>query len=475
MSLIRAIAFALILPCTAHALDLPDLGESARGAFSEIQESQLGREIIRQIRADRAYLEDPEISEYLNNLGDRLAAANPNPSRHFQFFAVNDPTINAFALPGGFIGVHTGLISAARNESELAGVLAHEIAHVGQNHLARMVDAQKNQTLITLAALALAILAARSDSQVSQAAIVGAQAYSVQNQLDFTRENEREADRIGLQTLERASFAPAGMATFFERLQFQSRLYESSAPAYLRTHPLTFERIADMQNRVAEMPYRQHQDSLEFALVRGKVMAAEGDAKEALRRHAETAKARPDDISAHYAWAASALRAREFVEARRALAHLEKLASSPLVETLGVRILQESGQPEPARARLKTAMSRFGAAKPLSYAMAQLLLTTGQPEEARAFLLQKQRLWPDDAEIFQLLARANHDRGHRAEGHLAQAEAMIRLDLPRSAREQLELARKAGDGDFYTQSVVDARLRLLQEQMPTENDKPKPR
>jgi predicted Zn-dependent protease len=472
---LRAVALALLLPFGVQSADLPDLGESSRGALTEIQEAQLGREIMRQIRADKAYLDDAEITEYLNSLGEKLVAANPDPSRQFQFFGVSDPTINAFALPGGFIGVHTGLISAARNESELAGVLAHEIAHVGQNHIARMVDAQKNNTLVTLAALALAILAARSNSQVSQAAMVGAQAYSVQSQLDFTRENEREADRIGFQTLENSGFAASGMATFFERLQDQGRLYENNAPAYLRTHPLTFERIADMQNRVAEMPYKQHQDSVEFDLVRGKVKAAEGDAKEALRQQAAAAKDRPDDLTSAYAWAASALRARDYPEARRALAQLEKMAQSPMLDTLAARILSASGQRDPALARLKAGMSRYSGAKPLAYAYAETLLSAGRPGEAKTFLLQRQRLWPEDVTLYSLLSRANHELGRRAEGHLAQAEAYLRQDLASPAREQLELARKAGDGDFYTLSVVDARMRQVRELEVAQSSKTKPR
>jgi predicted Zn-dependent protease len=157
---------------------LPDLGEVARSSFSESRESALGSQIMRHIRSDVAYLHDAELTDYLNTIGDRLAAANPSPHHQLLFFAVNDPSINAFALPGGYVGVHTGLIAAVRNESELAGVLAHEIAHVSQNHIARIVDSQKSSALTTLAALAIAILAARSDQgQVGQAALVTAQAF----------------------------------------------------------------------------------------------------------------------------------------------------------------------------------------------------------------------------------------------------------------------------------------------------------
>jgi len=460
--LLASFALVPVMP-GARAIDLPDLGEAARGSFSEIQETQLGREIMRQIRADRAYLDDAEIEDYLGALGDRLVGANPEPTRSFRFFAVSDPTINAFALPGGFIGVHTGLIAAARNESELAGVLAHEVAHVSQNHIARMVDSQKGSALVTLAALAVAILAARSDANVSQAAIATAQAYSLQNQLDFTRENEREADRIGFQTLNNAGFAPAGMATFFERLQAQGRLYENNAPAYLRTHPLNHERIADMQNRIADLPYRQHQDSDEFRLVRAKVLAAEGDAKSALARHAVDARERPGDVGAHYAWAAAALRAGEIGVAQQALGKLDRLAKAPMIDSLAARILQRAGAGDQALARLRTALRNHGSSKPLAYAYAERLLDQQKAAEARIFLVERQRLWPEDARLFSMLSRAQHALGRRADGHLAMAEALLLGDQLAAAREQLELARRAGDGDFFTQSVIDARLRQVRE------------
>lgn len=464
MKAIRVLALALLLPLSAQALELPDLGESSRGAFSELQEAQMGREIMRQIRGDKDYLDDPEIVDYLNALGERLAAASSDPGRRFQFFAVRDASINAFALPGGFIGVHTGLLSAARNESELAGVLAHEISHVTQNHIARIIDVQSNTALVTLAAMAVAILAARSNSDVAQAAIVGSQAYAMQNQLDFTREHEREADRVGFQTLSTAGFAPEGMATFFQRLQEQGRLYDSSAPAYLRTHPLTYERIADMQNRLASSPYRQHRDAVEFALCRGKVMAEEGEAVEAVRRFQAATAARRDDPGLLYALSASALRAQNPGLAREALAELERLVDSPMVETLAARVDWDGGRREAALARLKAAVGRYGASKPLAYAYARTLLQAGRAAEALAFIQERRRLWPEDARLYALLAETDHALGRRSEGHLAQAEAYLLLDMPSAAMEQLQLAQKAGDGDYYTLSIVDARLRALREQ-----------
>lgn len=455
----------------ASGVELPELGEAARLTLSEARESALGGQIMRQVRADRDYLDDPELSEYLNALGERLAGASPDPSRRFLFFAVRDDAINAFALPGGYIGVHTGLIAAARNESELAGVLAHEIAHVSQNHIARLVDAQRGSTLTTLAALAVAILAARSDQgQLGQAALATAQAMALQNQLDFTREHEREADRVGLQTLAKAGFSPAGMATFFERLQAQGRVSESQAPAYLRTHPLTYQRIADIQNRLGEFAARAPSDSLEFRLARAKVRAMRGEADEALRRARGEAAERPDDAEAWYALAASALRAGDAKLAGEALANLEKRADAPMVASLAARIHAEAKRYPLALERLNAAMRRHGATRPLAEAHAETLLIAGQAEEARRVVTDYLRVWAAEPSLLKLLARANFASGRNAEGHLAQADALRQEDRLAMALEQLEAARLAG-GDYYTQSIVDARLREARDLLKDEKDK----
>jgi predicted Zn-dependent protease len=191
MKIARDTALLLFLAVPAGAIDLPDLGDIARATLTQTHEERLGREVMRQIRASGEYLDDPALAEYLGQMGDALTLAARTGGQAFQFFLVRDTTLNAFALPGGFIGVHTGLISATRNESELAGVLAHEMAHVTQKHIARMVDDQRGAGLSTLAALALAILASRSGADASQAVLATSQALMIQHQLDFTRENEK--------------------------------------------------------------------------------------------------------------------------------------------------------------------------------------------------------------------------------------------------------------------------------------------
>src|SRR5574343_694637 len=283
----RLTAFVLAITLAAQPLraeNLPELGDVASDDLSLATEKKVGQQIMHEIRwREPAYLDDADIEVYLNQLGGRLVAVSSDPGIGFQFFAINDPSINAFAMPGGFIGVHTGLILTAQTESELAGVLGHEISHVTQRHIARQVFQSKQLGMASMMAMALALLAARSSGQAAGAAVVSTQAGAISAQLAFSRDFEREADRQGFDILRKAGFDVRGMADFFERLQKSVRLYENNATVYLRTHPLTGERLTDMQNREQAVTYRQVTDSADFQMVRAKVRAMQGIPAEAVK------------------------------------------------------------------------------------------------------------------------------------------------------------------------------------------------
>jgi beta-barrel assembly-enhancing protease len=268
-------------PSVAQAL--PELGDASAAVISPAQEKKLGDAAMRQVHAAGAYLDDPEVNAYLNNLGQRLVSASAAARQDFEFFAVNDPGVNAFALPGGYVGINAGLILLCQNESELASVLAHEITHVTQRHIARLIAGEQKNQLATIAALALAVLAARSHPDIATGAIMAAQGAAIQYQLDFTRENEREADRIGFQVLDKAGFDTRGMPGMFERLQRSTRAHDSSGPSYLRTHPITYERIADAMSRAETRPYKQVPDSRDFHYVRALLKSYQGTARDAIR------------------------------------------------------------------------------------------------------------------------------------------------------------------------------------------------
>jgi predicted Zn-dependent protease len=453
-----------MLPALACGDGLPDLGDVSQSVFSPAAERKLGEEIMREIRMDRAFLDDPEILDYLNSLGYRLASKSSDSKQAFEFFLIRDPTVNAFALPGGFIGVHTGLILTAESESELASVLGHEIGHVVQRHIARMIDSQDKTQMASLAALAVAILAARSNSQVSQALVAGSQAASIQSQLNFTRDNEREADRVGLQILEKAGFDVRAMPTFFERMQRATRLYEGNTPSYMRTHPVTTERIADIENRTQNMPYRQVHDSIEFQMLRARLRANLDSPREAMIffEHSLAEKKFISEAATRYGLAIAAERSRDFARAARELEILTKLLpQSPIVDTFAAHLLRVSGQNRPALDYYRAALQRHPNYRALVYEFAELLLDERNPQQALSLIEQQQQVYPQDAHLYLLQAHTYSLLGKRLLQHQAQAEAYARQGNIGAAIDQLQIALAAGDGDFYQLSSAEARLRDL--------------
>ncbi|MCU0805875.1 MAG: M48 family metalloprotease [Burkholderiales bacterium] len=465
MRKLTALALACVLAATPVAgQPLPELGDSSATALSPQMERRIGEMAITELRRDASYLDDPEVNSYLNAIGQRLAAAGPDPRQNFIFFALRDPTVNAFAIPGGVIGVHTGLITTAQTESELASVLGHEIAHVTQRHMARQVAAQQQLQPLMLLALAVGILAARSNPGMTQAAIVGSQAAQVQAFLNYSRDFEREADRIGFQTLQAAGFDVSGMPSFFERLQKSTRLYENNAPAYLRTHPLTSERIADMQGRSANEPYRQTPDSIEFRLVRAKLLAEAGTPQQAVTTFEGVVKERrfADEVAARYGYARALLRAKSYAQADAEMTALRKTgAHHPMIENLAASIKRESGDPEAARVLLEAAMKEFPANLALGYNYVETLQALGRYPEALDAADRLAKAYPLEPRVHELMAKTYGALGRRTAQHRALAEFyLLQGSLP-AAIEQLQLARNAGDADFYTLSAVDARLRDL--------------
>jgi predicted Zn-dependent protease len=453
----------------AHADGLPDLGELERGGFSHHAERRLGERYMVEIRRDPAYVHDPEVADYVNQLGQKLAGHVEGARLSFEFFVVRDALLNAFALPGGYVGVHTGLILAARSESELAGVLAHEISHVTQSHLARMFGNQSQAQLASLLSLAVALLAARSNPDVAVGAALAGQAGVIQNQLNYSRDFEREADRLGLDLMEKGGFDTRGMASFFERMLQFGRLYENNAPGYLRTHPLTTERITDMENRIAQRPYKQVPDSVEFGLVRAKIKAWDGTPGDAVADFVAQLKsgkyARETDVRFGYAHAL--LRDNRFAAAAAELASLRRLRlESPLVENLAAQLRLKQKDTEGAMRILQAAMQRYPHARALTHALIETKVGAGGTAgaaEAIEMTRRELQLTPGDARLHALQARAYAALGKRLHQHRAQAEAYLAEGLLDAAIMQLDLARQAGDGDFFEQSEVDARLRELRQ------------
>ncbi len=458
------LACALLAVPAAVGQSLPDLGDVSQGDMTPFQERRLGESIMLEVRADPSYSDDTEVTDYLNAIGYKLVGASTDSRQEFNFFLMADPQVNAFALPGGFVGINSGLMLTAQSESELAGVMSHEIGHVVQRHFARMLSAQKDTQLVALAGLAIAILAARSNSQVSQAAMIGTQAGSIQSSLNFTRANEQEADRVGFQILEKAGFDTSAMAIFFERMLNATRFYQTTAPAYLRTHPLTTSRISDMQNRAQNLPYRQVPDSLEFQLMRAKLKAAQDSPSESVKFFEESLKERKylSEAASRFGLIEALARLRDYVRAGKELQILRKsLPVHPAIETLAARLSVATGDVGGALRVYRDALRNFPGYRALVYNYADALLRVNQPEEALKLIESRLPYSVSDYRLYQLQAKAYAALNKGMQQHRALAEANFRLGNVRTAIEQLLLAQKAGDGDFYLQSSVDARLREL--------------
>lgn len=463
-ALLSCLFFGVAVLPPAAAQGLPDLGESAQADISPQAERRVGESFMREMRwRDPAYLDDPEIEDYLNLIGGKLVAASPDVRQAFDFFAVRDNTLNAFAWPGGFIGVHSGLILASRSESELASVLAHEISHVTQRHIVRMVSKQGQNTLVALAGLVVAILASRGNSQVGEAAVMATQAAAVQSQINYTRDFEREADRVGLQTLEAAGYDARAMASFFERLQQSGRLYENDAPSYLRTHPLTTERISDVENRVRNLPYRQVADSLDFQLVRAKLRAQRGTPESALADARDRLGDKVLDPGvARYGLSRALARAKDYPAAERELAEARRARlATPMLETLAAEIRTAQGDNAGAIKLVGEARKRYPVNRALLYQQIELLLGSGRAPEALDIIGRELAVRTQDPQLYKLQARGLAAVGRQSAQHRALAELYALQGNLIAAVEQLQIAQKAGDGDFYEQSAIDARLREL--------------
>lgn len=470
----------LLAPPHAASDGLPALGESSQADVSPAMERRIGEKIMHEIRRDPAWLDDAEINAYLNRLGSRLAAHSEGARQDFELFALRDPSLNAFAMPGGYIGVHSGLILAAESESELASVLAHEIAHVTQHHMARSVGVQGQSQMAAMAAMALALLASRSSSDLAIGAAMVGQAVGIQNQLNYSRDFEREADRLGLTVLERAGFDIRGMNNFFERMLKFGRLYENNAPGYLRTHPLTTERMADLGNRIQGRPYKQVADSLDFLLVRAKLRAQLDTPQDAVTdyflsrlKNATKATVTGQTVAWRYGLVLSHMRAGNLTAAQRGMDELLRLKESPhtvspLLETTAAQLRLKQGDAPGAVHILRAAQSRYPQERAIAYGLVEALLAAGTPAEALRVASDDLASYAADARMHGLQAKTYAMLGQRLQQHRAQAEAYALQGQLAAAIEQLHLAQKAGDGNFYEQSQVDARLREFLKRMDEE-------
>lgn len=446
-----------------QSFDLPDMGSSSDAMLSSGAEAQLGKVFMRKVREALPVLDDPLLTDYVESVGRTLIAADRNASGGFTFFVIDNPLVNAFAGPGGYIGVYAGLILAAETESELAAVMAHEIAHVTQRHLMRGFEDQSKLAIPTTALLvAAAILGAQVSSDAGAAALLGIQAASIQHRINFTRDNEKEADQLGIATLARAGFDPYAMAGFFERLSRSSRLYENNAPEFLRTHPVNSNRIADALGRAGEFSVRQRPDGLRFQLSRAALRErGYSRADQSVNHFQETLREgrHRNETAERYGYALALERAGKFAAAQTETATLLKTSPS-LAEfvVLNARLDLKQGRPEPALKSLKQAVSLAPDNWPLRVAYAQTLLDSGKPAQALDKLASVARLRPGNVMLYALLEQAAMKSGNLAATHRFRAEKLYAEGELEPAIRQLEIALRQRNIPYADAAQIQARL-----------------
>lgn len=462
---------ALYPPVYANAplnLDLPDMGDASGGTISPEEERRIGEAFMREIRQSLKIVEDPEINEYIQALGYRLVSNTDGYSQDFTFFVVDDPAINAFAAPGGYIGINSGLILTSESESELASVLAHEIAHVTQRHLARAFEKSDKLSLPATAAIIAAIIIGSRNSQVGQAAMAATQAGAIQSQINFTRANEEEADRVGMQTLARSDFDARSMPAFFERLQQSVRFSGHNLPEFLSTHPVTSSRIADTRNRAEQYPYRQINDSLSYHLVRAKLrVMGDPNPKQSIKRFTETLKHGQyrNEQAERYGYALALLNNGDYDAARAQIQELLAKDKDRLAyQTALAQIEMADGQAAKALAVYSDALQLYPGNNALVMLYSRALLRAGQAAKARGLLADHIRQRSPDPVLYKLLAEAEGAAGHKAAAHQALAEYYYLNGQTDAAIQQLNLALDRKEADFYQASQIEDRLRQLREE-----------
>jgi predicted Zn-dependent protease len=457
-------------PLRAETVQLPDMGEHASSVISAEQQRRIGESVMRQIRESGDLLEDTEANTYINALGYRLIAHGAQTHQRFTFFIVKDPAINAFALPGGFIGVNTGLIAATRNESELASVLAHEIAHVIQNHLARGFEKAQQMNLPLTAAVIAAILLGAHDPQVGEAALAASAAGSQQMQLDFTRANEEEADRVGMQLLAHSDFDPRSMPEFFQRLQQESRYYASGLPEFLRTHPVTAHRIADTLNRAEQYPAKKAPKDPNYALIKAKLQVEQSRDPAALARRLEKelqSHSCRNEAATRYGYGLALDAAGNTAGAERELGRLYKEEPDRIAYALALgSVRADAGKYPKAIEVYRKSLALYPDNAPLTVALCEALLGANRAQDAKDTITALIRGSDDaPANTYQVLAKAESKLGNSTAAHIALAESYRRLGDPANAIAQLEIAKRKKDLDFYDTSRIEAMLGELRTEL----------
>ena len=448
---------------------LPDIGTAGVSALSVEQEVLYGKAFMRFARASLPLIDDPVLDEYINDLGLSIVSQANDVRFPFTFFLVKDNAINAAAFLGGRIKVHSGLFLHAETESELAGVLAHEISHVTQRHIARYLEDQAKSTPLSIAGLVGSIALAMLNPTAGAAAINATMGLTLQNSINFTRDNEYEADRIGIALLANAGFEPGGMMTFVQKLAAENR-YSSKLPEMLLTHPITENRIAEARNRAASYKTPHRDSSLDFYLAKARIQAMyTSQSTDSLLAYFEQNAKRsrlgsPAQLAAQYGKALALMKSNHSAEAGNILATLIKQQPDNLFfqDSLTDQEI-DAQQYSAAISRLEQRNQNMQNNPVIIINLANVYLKANQPDASIRLLDQYTRNNPESSLAWQLLTEGYQQTANQTGFHQAQAEYLaLRGDIAQ-ATDHLHMAR-ANTADGLSQARIDARIAELEKQ-----------
>ncbi len=441
--------------------ELPEIGVVASSAISLDKEVIIGDILMRQMRGQAPLVNDPLLDEYIQDIGNRLVAQADNVKFPYKFFIINNPEINAFAFFGGHIGIHTGLIFNAKNESELASVLAHEISHVTQRHIARRIEAQQKSSPLQLASLFGGLLLAMANPEAGMAAISVSNAASAQSQINYTRQNEKEADRVGITILAQAGFDPNGASSFFSTLTEKNRL-KSRPMAFLLTHPLPESRVADARTRAATYPSRAIPESINFHLAKSRILARYYSRSQNNIAYFSAQLEKQDYVfkqAAEYGLAIAYYENEKYQQASDIINGL--LAKAPdnlFYLDVYTDIAMQTGQSQQAIERLSKQIVLTPHNPVLTLKLANILIKNKQTERATALLKDYLIVNPDNMLAYQLLSDAYRESQQTLEMHQVKAEIYALVAAYPRAIDELHTAYNFANERKLEKQRIRARI-----------------
>lgn len=454
-----------IAPTTAADTRLPDLGDAAGETLTRAEEERLGEAFLRQIRRRLRLVDDPEVVDYVDALGQRIAAADPE--RRYRFLVVDAPSVNAFAGPGGIIALNAGLVVITESESELATVVAHEVAHVNLRHIAQLLERSELTSLTTLASVLAGVVLATQNPSAGQAVLLATTAGAQHSALRYSREKEMEADRTGMELLHQAGFDPQAVPAFFRRFQDWQR-FTTRPPEFLSTHPITMSRIADALGRAERYEPRDYRESSDYPLVREKLRVRLADKPAAAVAHFEArVRGGGADVAEadRYGLAIALMGANRHEEASIVLEELRRdFPDRAAHRTAAAEAYSALGEEARALDLLAASIDRFPDHRALVYGYGLALVRDGRAEEAIALLRSFQREHETDATIHRLLGFAHQRAGHPAASHMALAEFHYHKGDLMSAIRQLDIALEDPAIGDYRAARAEARRQQLRDE-----------